>query len=219
MWIDLPPVSSTDIQTELNKPLSQEVVSIRSCENPDFQKQFQLLQSQTKNETLKLHNEITFTEKQKEVLRKIYQNLWKNNPELKQAIENQTIKIFEVPNRDLVALSVEGKNVDYLYDLDGKIYWNFKEWRKILDDYIRLLGFSSSWNFREKLLLNWENYNLNDWNYDSNKITFILLWVNWEELEQFSNNSLKRYSEWADHLKTLNKRLDEILSEWQEEKE
>lgn len=68
-----------------------------------------------------LKEEVNFEVKQKEILRKIYQNLWENNPELKKAIENQTIKIFEVPNRDLVALSIDGKNVDYLYDLEGRL--------------------------------------------------------------------------------------------------
>ena len=67
------------------------------------------MQKQTKDKTAKLQEEMQYSEKQKEVLRKIYCSLWEDNPELKSAIETQSVKIFEVPNRDLVALSVDGK--------------------------------------------------------------------------------------------------------------
>ncbi len=156
MWIDLPPITSSDIQAELNKPLSQEVVSIWSCENPDFQKQFQLLQSQTKNETLKLQNEITFTEKQKEVLRKIYCSLWEDNPELKSAIENQTIKIFEVPNRELVAFYKEWGNLLYFSTVAWEKYFNLEKIRNWL-----LKGWLEIWYNR----LSWVEQKIIDWKF------------------------------------------------------
>jgi len=106
------------------------------------------------DERKELKEEINLEVKQKEILRKIYQNLWENTPELKQSIESQTIKIFDVPWRDLVALSIDGKNVDYIYDRNWKEYFDFK-WRR--DDEMRYAAFKwATWI--EEIIINWENY-------------------------------------------------------------
>jgi len=65
----------------------------------------------------------------KEVLRKIYCNLWENNPELKQAIENQTIRVFDVPDRDLVALYEEWWNLLYFAENNWEEYFNLEKIR------------------------------------------------------------------------------------------
>ena len=49
MWIDAPNIDN--IWAELNRPVSQEVASLESCEHPDFQTQFDELVSQTRKES------------------------------------------------------------------------------------------------------------------------------------------------------------------------
>lgn len=165
MWVDLP---NSDIQTELNKPQAQEVVSVWECKSPDFQKQFDELQTQTKENTAKLQEEMQYSEKQKEVLRKIYCSLWEENPELKKAIETQSIKIFEIPKRDLVALSVDWKNVDYLYDLEGEKNTDFSKaiWLE-LKDFLQKLNELSAFEQKQKMRIDWIKVKFNFDNLDN----------------------------------------------------
>lgn len=194
MWIDLPPVTSAEIWSEFQKPLSQEVVSVWFCKSPDFQKQFDELQTQTKEKTAKLQEEMQYSEKQKEVLRKIYCSLWEENPELKSAIETQSVKVFEVPNRDLVAVSIDWKNVDYLYDLEGKEYFNF-EWRR--NNEIKYTLFLKN---LEKI---WFEETKNNWIYELVK--------NWTIIKQFSDESLNWYTEVAELTQKVIQALDYFI--------
>ena len=192
MWVDLPPITSADIWSEFQKPQAQEVVSVWECKSPDFQKQFNELQSQTKEKTVKLQEEMQYSEKQKEVLRKIYQSLWEENPELKKSIETQSVKIFEVPNRDLVALSIDWKNVDYLYDLEWKEYFDFR-WRR--NDEMRYAAYK--W-----LLADWINEKEQNWIYYIEK--------NNKKLNSFSEEWLIEYSDIAQHLINVTNWLEEV---------
>ena len=156
MWVDLPPVTSAEIWSELNKPQAQEVVSVWECKSPDFQKQFNELQSQTKEKTARLQEEMQYSEKQKEVLRKIYQSLWEDNPELKSAIENQSVKIFEVPNRELIALYNEWGNLLYFSRVTWEKYFNLEKIRNWL-----LKGWLEIWYNR----LSWVEQKIIDWKF------------------------------------------------------
>lgn len=168
MWVDLPPVTSAEIWSEFQKPLSQEVVSVWFCKSPDFQKQFDELQTQTKEKTAKLQEEMQYSEKQKEVLRKIYCSLWEENPELKSAIETQSVKVFEVPNRDLVAVSIDWKNVDYLYDLEGGKDNKFSKaiWLE-LKDFLQKINELSAFEQKQKMRIDWIKEKFNFANLDN----------------------------------------------------
>jgi len=218
MWVDLPPVTSAEIWSEFQKPLSQEVVSVWFCKSPDFQKQFDELQTQTKEKTAKLQEEMQYSEKQKEVLRKIYQSLWDDNPELKKAIENQSVKIFEVPWRDLVALSIDGKNVDFIYWTNGEIFRNYKIKRENLWDYLILLSMS---DIKEKLLIDWKLISLEDFIKQGHKnipedTKIIIVSEEWKELNTFSNESLTKYAEWWDYLDKMTETLKWVIEIWDE---
>lgn len=131
MWVDLPDITHEEIVNELNKPLSQEVLSIWEC-----RKDVEELLAQSKAEVEWLKWEIKYSDRDITLLREIYcelppkpkeEDLDPESPEeiLRKSIENQKIQIFEVPWENLVALSVNWKNVDSLYNLDWEIYIDF----------------------------------------------------------------------------------------------
>ena len=67
--------------------------------------------------------ELKSEREKKEFLAKLVPTLKADSP-IKQAIEKRTLKIHEVPGRDLFALSLDGRDVDYLYERGGKEYFD-----------------------------------------------------------------------------------------------
>jgi hypothetical protein len=93
-------------------------------------------------------------EEDNSILDKIIQNLWEDHPELKKEIESNSIKVFDIPWRDMIALSLNGDNVDYIYNLDWSEYFDFK-WRR--DNPVRYGAFMWATGIEEKII-DWENY-------------------------------------------------------------
>ena len=126
MWVDLPPVTWADIQSEFQKPLSNEVISVWECKLPDFQEQFNDLQTETTDKTKELQEEIRYSDKEKIILRNIYCSLWYDSPELKKAIEKQAINLFKIPWKDLLALYKNNWNILYISESNWGFYFNLE---------------------------------------------------------------------------------------------
>ncbi len=67
------------------------------------------------------------TEK-REFLQKLY--LSTKDPVIKRSIENRMIQIYNIPGRALYAISLEGKNIDSLYEKNGGEYFDISGFRK-----------------------------------------------------------------------------------------
>lgn len=155
-------------ETPKTEVVQEEAFLWEICESQDFQEHFQAEFDKI------LQNKEQFSESQKETLVNIYCNLWEENPELKKAIETQTIKMFEVPGRDLVALSIDWRNVDYFFDLEWNIFVNIDKFRKSI--------FSE--NMPEILFkISWAKELNEDWIYN--------LYINWEKIPVFWKEYLK----------------------------
>lgn len=126
--------------------------------------------------------EIRIEQKKKEFLVKLYPILKTDSVTLKKAIENHTVQLFDVPGRDLYAVSLNGKNVDFLYEKSGKIFFNLQGRRSDPFRYAALRGISDG-EFEEKL----------------NNQTYFLV-KNWKTLNSFSNEWLIEYAKWGDYI-------------------
>jgi hypothetical protein len=214
MWVDLPPITSEEISNELNKPQSKEVISVWECKLPEnFQKQFDNLQAEARSEAERLQWELKYSEDERENLRNIYCNLWEDKAELKKAIETQTVKIFEIPWKDLVALSLNWTNIDFLYHKDWEIWRDFYSKRQDIETYFDVITLSY---IKEDLFIDWELISL---------VSFIKKWgkkvpewtkvvivsKEWEVLNPFSEEGLNKYVEWNEYLNNLSKTLEEII--------
>jgi len=104
-------------------------------ESPKTDKEWNYLLTETRKKVEWLREKV-LTEEEKEVLRKIYCNLpekqeykdWEqlnSHDTLRQAIEKQTLKLIKPEGLNLYVISLNW-NVDYFYNEDWSIYWNFK---------------------------------------------------------------------------------------------
>lgn len=124
MSIDFP---NWDIQQPVKEPLTREVFSVWECKLPDsFQNQFDDLVADSKKEKERLQGDLKYSENEKEALRNIYCSLWSDNPELKKAIEKQTINFFRIPGKDLLALHKKNWNILYISESNWDFYFNLE---------------------------------------------------------------------------------------------
>lgn len=77
--------------------------------------------------------EIRIEQEKKEFLAKLYPKLKSDNTALKRAIEDRTIQLSDVPGKNLYAISLNGKNLDYLYEKSGREYFDltYSRWDKL----------------------------------------------------------------------------------------
>lgn len=143
-----------------------------------------------KREINELNNEIQ--EKHSDSLSKI-----QDNEHIKTAIENWTIKVFETPSSEVLAISV-WSNLDYLYYKDWTLLFSFK-WKR--DDpalsYPAFLWFSSR-HFSE----------VDKWNW------IYKIVVNWQELDPFSEDSINEYYKWWKFMEKMIKRMQYMHDNW-----
>jgi len=203
MWVDLPPVTSAEISSEFQKPQAGEVVSVWECKLPDFQAQFDDLQKQTADKVGKLQEQIQYSETQKEILRKIYCNLpekqeykdWdqlNSYDTLRQAIEKQTMQLFDIPWKEEIAISVDWNNVDFIYKSDWEKYFDFMDRRM---DVMRYSAYK--WVISDTYKETESN-----WKYT--------LFKDWVEIETFSDKWLNSYFEISTHINWLVNWLEEV---------
>lgn len=141
--------------------------------------------AQIHSETAEKIKGVLLSPEKKAFLQKLYLSLKDTQPLLKKAIENQTIQLFDIPERNLFALSLDWKNVDFLYEKSGKEYFDFYWSRSDIMRYSALMGISEE-KFPEKQ---------DNW-------TFYLI-LEWKKIPNFSDTSLKEYSKWADYFKKI----------------
>ena len=165
-------------ETPKTEVVQEEAFLWEICESQDFQEHFQ------KEFDKILQNKEQFSEAQKETLASIYCNLWDENPELKKAIETQTVKMFEVPGRDLVALSVDWRNLSAFYTNEWKYYFQMNLRREDIFKYTL---------FNKQIEKYWlEEIKDEKWNY--------ILKKNWEELKTFSIKYYTALLEYVDFI-------------------
>lgn len=68
--------------------------------------------------------ELRIEQEKREFLVKLIPTLKADSP-IKQAIEKKTLQIHEVPGRNLFALSLDGRDVDMIFDKTGKECYDF----------------------------------------------------------------------------------------------
>lgn len=124
----------------------------------------------------------------------------KDNKQIESAIETWTIKTFEIPWSEKIAISLNWNNIDYIYNLDWTEYFDF-QWRR--NDYMRYGIFKTTlqkkW-FEEKEV--WWKYFL----YRNNK-----------HISNFSEEYLTWYLETADFTKEIGQTLSDIATEMERE--
>lgn len=84
--------------------------------------------------------ELRIEQEKKEFLAKLIPTLKADSP-IRQAVEKKTLQIYEVPGRNLFAISFDGRNVDMLFEKSGKEYFDFY-WRR--SDVMRYAAFQGS---------------------------------------------------------------------------
>lgn len=214
MWVDLPPITSDEILNEFNKPQSKEVISVWECKLPEnFQKQFDNLQAEARSEAERLQWELKYSEDERENLRNIYCNLWEDKAELKKAIETQTVKIFEIPWKDLVALSLNWTNIDFLYHKDGEIGRDFYSKRQDIETYFNVITLS---DITEELFIDWELIWVVDfikkWGKEVPEWTkIVIVSEDWKPLNPFSEEGLNKYVEWWEYMDYIADELKWII--------
>lgn len=78
------------------------------------------------NETAqKLEWVIPSEAEKKAFLDKMYATINDKGAVFRKALENHTVQIFEVPWEDLYGVSMDGKNLDYLYKKNGEFFFGF----------------------------------------------------------------------------------------------
>ena len=81
------------------------------------------------------------------------------NKDILDAIKNETLQIFNIPWKDKFAISLNGANLDYIFNKDWTEYFDYK-WRR--DDPIRYSAFRWITWIEEKVIW-WINYIVVDW--------------------------------------------------------
>lgn len=141
--------------------------------------------------------ELRMDREKKEFLIKLYPILKADSP-IKQAIEKKTLQIHEVPGRNLYAISLDGRDVDMIFDKSGKEHYDFHWSRADMMRYAALRWASDS-EFTEKVI---------DGRYRIIK--------NRKSLDPLSSESLTEYAKWADYMREFIRRMDETLEYWEE---
>ena len=122
MWLDFNP----DYDTTPLEPQVGSFQDIASCDKPNSPETMEewdnllektrekIQQEAASNLEIAKNNLQVFSDREKEVLRKIYCNSWDNNPELKDAIKLEKIKFINVPNLKIHVINVTD-NPEKLY--------------------------------------------------------------------------------------------------------
>jgi len=86
-----------------------------------------LVSAESRKQSKELKKEVEYSNKEITFLKKFYSTT--NNDEIKSSIEHKTIKIYEIEWTDKIAISLDWKNVDYIYNSDWTEYFDLK-WRR-----------------------------------------------------------------------------------------
>jgi len=165
--MSLDAISNPDYDTTPLKPQVGSFQDVASCDKPnsaETMEDWNNLLEETRKKVEWLREKV-LTEEQKEVLRNIYCNLpqkqvyaeWEqlnSHDSLRQAIEKQTMQLFDIPWENKIAISVYGNNLDFLYNSDWTEYFDFL-WRR--SDKIKYSAFM--WiMWIEETSVNWDLY-------------------------------------------------------------
>jgi len=122
------------------------------------------------------------------------------NQDIQNSIESWTIKNFEIPWSEKVAISLNWNNIDYIYNLDWTEYFDF-QWRR--NDYMRY-GI-----FKTTLQKKWFEEKEEWWKY--------FLYRNNKQISNFSEEYLTWYLETADFTKEIGQTLSDIADQMEKE--
>lgn len=125
--------------------------------------------------------------KTSEILSKI-----KDNKDILSAIENWTIKTFEIPWSEKIAISLNWNNIDYVYNLDWTEYFDF-QWRR--SNWVRYSAYK--WIMPDDYKENWENW-----------IFYLMKWN--VKIDPFSQDWLSSYLSIAEYMKGLVSWLNKV---------
>lgn len=157
-----------------------------------------IVPAEARQQSKELKKEIDYSNKEITFLKKLYSTT--NNSEIKLSIEHKTIKIYEIEWTDKIAISLDSKNVDYIFNNDWNLFFSFK-WKR--DDkklaYPAFLGFSS-WDFSE----------VDKWN------GIYKIIINWNEVSPLSKEWINEYYKWAKFMDVNIKKLEFIRDNWDE---
>lgn len=121
-----------------------------------------LVSVDAKSQTNELKKEIEYSNSEKTLLKKIYTN--SNNDEIKSSIEHKTIKIYEIEWTDKIAISLDWKNVDYIYNSNWTEYFDLKWIRINTNRYssFKWLSWINEFEENNKIYINyeWKKYNV-----------------------------------------------------------
>lgn len=141
--------------------------------------------------------ELRIEQEKREFLAKLIPTL-KADSLIRQAIEKKTLQIHEVPGRNLYALSLDGRDVDMIFEKSGKEYFDFY-WRRA--DMMRYAAFQGLSNDKFKEKVEWGRYKIIK---------------EGKTLDPFSSESLIEYERWANHINILIRKMEEIQNRWDE---
>lgn len=160
-------ISNPDIDTTPLEPQVGSFQEVASCDkpnSPETMEDWNKLLEDTRQKVEWLREKV-LTEEQKEILRNIYCNLpeqkeyaeWEqlnSHDSLRQAIEKQTVQLFEIAWKEQFVISIDWNNVDFIFDKSWEEYFSFFEVRNWMLStwYYRML--SKYWY--EHSIINWK---------------------------------------------------------------
>ena len=98
----------------------------------------------------KLERTIPSDAEKKAFFDKMYATINDKGAVFRKALENHTVQIFEVPWEDLYGVSMDGKNLDYLYKKNGEFFFGFYK-RRIDERHWAFLAALDEHGLTEKL--------------------------------------------------------------------